>query len=99
MNQPTDTDGEARHEVDYGQLRSRELAWFITGHGPFAVYLFRFNLINDDTCRFCGDERESPEHLLFDCRQFERQPTNDLKELEAKAKRIVSEIYKLDDRP
>ena len=93
--QPTDANGEERLEVDYGQLRSRELVWFITGHGPFAVYLFRFNLADEDTCRFCYEERETPEHLLFDCRRFEQQPTNELRELEAKARYITIEIFKL----
>ena len=68
---------EDNAEVDYGQMRSREMAWFVTGHGPFNEYLYRF----------CGDPSETPEHLLFDCRQ---QHTQDLKELEAKY--VVREI-------
>ena len=26
---------EDNAEVDYGQMRSREMAWFVTGHEPF----------------------------------------------------------------
>ena len=90
----TNADG-AETDVDYGQMKSRELAWFITGHGPFNAYLHRFNLSESEICRFCGDHSETPEHLLFDCRRFEQQHTSDLRELEAKAKFVVREIYKM----
>ena len=81
--------------VNYGQVRCKELIWFIVDHGPFRSYLFRFNLADDDTCRFCLEDVESPSHLLFSCCKFDRFPSNNVEELEMKSKYITIEIFKL----
>src|SRR5699024_10370438 len=41
------------------------LTQFLSGHGKFGSYLFRFNCRDDSDCE-CG-EYQDPEHLLFSC--------------------------------
>ena len=43
---------------------------FLTGHGSFKTRLKLFNLIEDDTCRFCKSQAETAEHILCDCPIF-----------------------------
>lgn len=44
---------------------------FITGHGPFGSYLFRFKLTSDDKCLNCNfNITENPLHVLFECKCF-----------------------------
>ncbi|UYV82116.1 hypothetical protein LAZ67_21000927, partial [Cordylochernes scorpioides] len=39
---------------------------FFTGHGDFNTYLFRIGKIGSPACT-CGNEQQTPEHLLIDC--------------------------------
>ncbi|UYV77834.1 hypothetical protein LAZ67_15002513, partial [Cordylochernes scorpioides] len=39
---------------------------FLTGHGDFNTYLFRIGKIGSPACT-CGNEQQTPEHLLIDC--------------------------------
>ncbi|UYV75027.1 hypothetical protein LAZ67_12002141 [Cordylochernes scorpioides] len=39
---------------------------FFTGHGDFNTYLFRIGKIGSPACS-CGNEQQTPEHLLIDC--------------------------------
>ena len=57
---------------------------------------YRFNLDDDDVCRFCNSDVESPEHLLFECGRFLDLLNDSVEELEVKSKFIVTEIYKLE---
>lgn len=43
------------------------LAQALSGHGCFAAYLKRFNLLPSSECWFCGDEVDDVEHTLFQC--------------------------------
>ena len=45
----------------------RLITGFLTGHFPVRHVLERMHVISDDTCRFCGDEEESVEHILCSC--------------------------------
>ena len=45
----------------------RLVTGFLTGHFPVRHRLKKMNAITDDTCRFCGEEEESVEHLLCTC--------------------------------
>ena len=82
-------------DVDYSEVRRKELIWFVIGHAPCLAYLKRFHLAEDDICRFCAMEIEDPEHLLFNCTEFKDLKNSNLKELEMKSKEIVMKIYKL----
>ncbi|UYV81049.1 hypothetical protein LAZ67_19002635 [Cordylochernes scorpioides] len=39
---------------------------YFTGHGDFNTYLFRIGKIGSPACT-CGNEQQTPEHLLIDC--------------------------------
>ena len=79
------------------ECRSREVLWFYTGQGPFRSYLGKVGLAPSLECRFCGADLESPEHLVYSCKNFEHLQIDhlDLDALCAKVKLIVIEIYKL----
>lgn len=50
--------------VDY------HLTQFLSNHGCFRGYLFRFHLVDSDRCLFCSDAVESAEHVLMHCSRF-----------------------------
>ena len=43
---------------------------FITGHGMFNEYRYRFKMSEDQNCPTCPGVVESPKHVLFDCPDF-----------------------------
>jgi hypothetical protein len=49
-----------------------EFTALVTGHGNTNSYLHRFKLIDDPTCP-CGEERQTSEHIIFECNIFEAQ--------------------------
>ncbi|GBN31183.1 Putative protein in type-1 retrotransposable element R1DM, partial [Araneus ventricosus] len=52
--------------VDFNLLtHNRYLLFFISGHGPFPAYLFRFKILNRPNC-ICGGLGD-PDHFVFDC--------------------------------
>ncbi|GBL84342.1 hypothetical protein AVEN_43761-1, partial [Araneus ventricosus] len=52
--------------VDFNLLtHNRYLLFFISGHGPFPAYLFRFKILNSPNC-ICGGLGD-PDHFVFDC--------------------------------
>ncbi|GBM75963.1 hypothetical protein AVEN_230493-1 [Araneus ventricosus] len=52
--------------VDFNLLtHNRYLVFFISGHGPFPAYLFRFKILNSPNC-ICGGLGD-PDHFVFDC--------------------------------
>ena len=63
-------------------------------HGPHRSYLVRFGLDDDDTCRLCLEEKETAEHLLYNCKKFADIQCNDIKQLQQKEKLISIELYK-----
>ena len=74
----------------------REIIWFLTGHGPFRSYLYRFGLWDLTSCRLCKSyQTETPEHLVRECEQAER-PTDasDIKEVERCLRATTLRIYK-----
>lgn len=49
-------------------IRSKELLWFLSNHGPHRAYLKRFGLAEEESCRLCKTlSTETIEHLLRDC--------------------------------
>ena len=72
----------------------REIVWFLTGHGPFRSYLFRFGLSKESTCRLCKSKQtETPEHLVRECEQAVR-PINikDIGEVETCLRELVRKL-------
>lgn len=51
----------------------RLITGFYTGHFPIKHYLKIINAETDDSCRFCGLESETAEHLLCDCEVIARK--------------------------
>ena len=43
------------------------LVRFVTGHGTLRGHGARFGEVNDSRCRLCGDQLETPMHLLREC--------------------------------
>jgi len=41
-----------------------------TGHGKCASYLKKFAIVDDDTCRECGEITDSMRHTIFECPVF-----------------------------
>ena len=77
---------EARHSKNYmnspdlkrttslfGRNRSdlRLVAGYLTGHGSFRMHLRRLQLTADTSCRFCGLEEETAEHILCECKRHQ----------------------------
>lgn len=83
------------YDFDYGEVAYKEFIWLILDHGPHREYLFRMGLDDDPECRFCGEDNETSEHLIFNCRRFRDIENSDWKEQEKKARLIAYEIYKL----
>lgn len=52
-----------------------DLSQFLSGHGCYRQYLHRFNLEDTPYCPTCKVIEESPEHVLFQCRRFEKERT------------------------
>ena len=67
-----------------------ELDYFLTqlmsGHGNYAAYLHRFDIIDSGECAICQVE-ETPEHKFFECKATE----NHRKKLEETAGRVTPE--------
>lgn len=47
------------------------LTQFLTGHGCFREYLFKYGHDDGTDCSFCGDGRESVQHIFFTCPKYE----------------------------
>lgn len=56
---------ECQHKVlDY------HLTQFLTDHGCFRSFLFRFHHVESPQCLFCTDASETAEHVLLHCIRF-----------------------------
>lgn len=53
----------------HGEL-NHYLTQFLSGHGCFGTYLFRFKIRNSESCDYCG-ERDSPEHTVMHCMRWQ----------------------------
>uniref|UniRef100_A0A224XSM0 ribonuclease H n=1 Tax=Panstrongylus lignarius TaxID=156445 RepID=A0A224XSM0_9HEMI len=53
--------------INLGKNKLRILTGFLTGHCRLRGHLTKLGLENDSTCRFCGEEGETPVHVLTDC--------------------------------
>lgn len=47
------------------------LTQFLSGHGCFRKYLHRFGHAPSPLCPECGNEEETPEHVVFECPRFD----------------------------
>ena len=53
---------------------SRELAWFLTGHGPFNLLLYRQGKSQTMNCELCGGiDVQTAIHLFMHCNVVARQ--------------------------
>ena len=43
-----------------------------TGHTYTRDHLFRFGIVKDRSCRYCGYREETAHHLSLECRYFDR---------------------------
>nr|AMS38371.1 hypothetical protein [Bactrocera tryoni] len=46
------------------------LTQFLTGHGCFREYLYRFGHDDDTKCSFCSSANENAEHIFFFCSRY-----------------------------
>ncbi len=51
----------------------RILVGFITGHFKFRKHLGKLGLVEESTCRFCGEADEDSHHLIWNCPTFEQR--------------------------
>ena len=88
--------GERHHEIE--ETKSKVMIWYLTGHGPFRIYLNRFGLSQETSCRLCGSHQdESPEHLVRECDEtstLRPLDENDVLEVESMLKSITRMIYR-----
>jgi len=56
--------------------RQREIGYhitqFLTGHGCFNAYLFRFKKRRDAVCMYCGHAQDDVEYTFFKCDRWWR---------------------------
>lgn len=54
-----------------------QMTQFLSGHGCFKQYLFRFGHTRSPMCPECRDIEETPEHVMFSCPRF-AQPRGEM---------------------
>ena len=47
------------------------LSQFLSGHGCFRSYLYRFKRSEAQSCIYCGGDRDTAEHTVFECPRWE----------------------------
>jgi len=59
------------------KMRRRPIGYYITqflsGHGCFNAYLYRFKKQTDAVCMYCGHAQDDVEHTFFVCDRWFRQ--------------------------
>lgn len=88
----------ASFECRLGESVSREIFFFLTGHGSFVSHSRRYNDELAVNCRFCGIFEESPEHLLLHCAAFESLEINqdtEMSIIETRCRFIAKQISRL----
>lgn len=56
---------EATEEAFAIRVVRRLLLGFLKGHGTIKRHLHELMIVDNAICRFCGDEEETPQHLLM----------------------------------
>lgn len=46
---------------------------FLSGHGSFNSYLHRIGKVPDQTCNYCGEEVDNPEHTILRCSRWRKK--------------------------
>ena len=46
------------------------LAQFLTGHGCFREYLYKYGHDDETNCSFCGNSVENALHIFFSCQRY-----------------------------
>ena len=82
----------AFNQAEINLVKSREVFWMISGHGPFRSYFL--NPIEDRTCRLCSEGEETPTHLLNECNAVSQTDLSDVRQFEKLAVEIVSKLYR-----
>lgn len=59
--------GRYRTIIRLDKARLRTLTGFLTGHCRLRKHLRTLGLEEEDDCRLCGEEEETPEHLIVTC--------------------------------
>ena len=54
------------------------------GHGYFKSYLHRFNQIETDRCPCSGTAKQTPQHLILECKKYTAERQGIFKALETK---------------
>ena len=89
-------EGQTHQEIQ--ETETRELLWFMAGHGPHRAYLKRFGIEETDSCRLCEtDAAETPLHLMTECaatRSMMPANENDPTQAEEAIVAVVHAIYK-----
>ena len=68
--------------IEDGTRRKRgqvnfNLILFITGHGCYTTYLYKYGHDPNEACPLCLDTSETGEHIFFNCpRGFQVTPDN-----------------------
>lgn len=52
------------------------LSQFLSGHGCFRSYLYRFGLDTSPFCPSCAESEEDPAHVFFNCARFDSDREN-----------------------
>lgn len=58
----------------HGKL-TYETSQFLTGHGSFGSYLYKIKKVRNETCMYCENPKDNPEHAIFQCPRFLEQRT------------------------
>ena len=68
---------------------------FATRHGPFADYLVKRQLGEDNTCRLFYREIEEPDHFLNGCKAFDEINLEDESEAYRTIKKLATQLQNI----
>ena len=75
---------------EIGRVRSREVFWMVSKHGPFRTHFLSAEDIR--SCRLCAEEEETLEHLLYRCKAVDHLELNDVSNFERLARQIIAKL-------
>ena len=67
---------------NHSRTEVRTIVGFLTGHFTFNKHLKLLGIVENSKCRFCGEEDEDSEHLIFKCPTFEQRRTFNRKQVQ-----------------
>ena len=75
-------------------ITKRTTVWALTEAGPFRQYLYKCNLAEEETCRFCQQSVETAQHLII-CEHFDFNITSNstTEEFEECISHIIQELH------